>query len=79
MLLVLFFVIKAICRYQAKENAKAFDYDYLAIRTAEETCKRLMIIEGQKAMAYKGATSSAEDQSTGNRGQDLQQAESQQE
>lgn len=46
----------------AKQNAEAFNYDYLAIKTAEETCKRLMIIEGQKA--YRAATPAAETQGT---------------
>ena len=41
-------IIRAICKYMAKKNAEAFDYDRLATRTAEEVCKRLMIIEKQK-------------------------------
>lgn len=49
-------VIRLICQYMAKENAKAFDYDYLAERTAAEVCKRMMIIERQKETAHKGAT-----------------------
>ena len=48
--IILFFVIRATCKYQARKNAEAFDYDYLAERIAEETCKRLMIIEKQKEM-----------------------------
>ena len=32
------FIIRAICKYQAKKNAEAFNYDYLAKRIAEETC-----------------------------------------
>lgn len=64
-ILIYIFVIRAICKYMAKQNAEAFNYDYLAIRIAEETCKRLMIIEGQKA--YRAATPAAEAQGTGNR------------
>lgn len=45
---VWFFIIRTICKYAAKENAKAFDYDYLAQRIAEETIKRIMIIEKQR-------------------------------
>lgn len=60
-------IIRAICKYMARQNANAFDYDYLAERTAEEVCKEILIIEGQRAMAYKAATPAAEDQSTGNR------------
>lgn len=60
-IVVLYFVIRATCRYQARQNAKAFDYDYLAERTAEEVCKRLVIIEKQKT-AYKGATKNTGDQ-----------------
>lgn len=55
-IVVLYFVIRATCRYQARQNAKAFDYDYLAERTAAEVCKRMMIIERQKETAHKGAT-----------------------
>lgn len=78
-IIVLFFVIRAICKYQARENARAFDYDYLAERTAEEICKRLMIIERQKKMAYKGATNLAGDQSQGDRDGAPEQNESRQE
>ena len=63
--LIYILIIRAICKYTAKQNAEAFNYDYLAIRIAEETCKRLMIIEGQKA--YSAATHAAEAQGTGNR------------
>lgn len=42
-------IIRATCRYQAKKNAEAFDYDYLAKRTAEEVCMRLQIIKNQEA------------------------------
>lgn len=55
-------VIRLICQYMAKQNAKAFDYDYLAERTAAEVCQRMMIIERQKETAYKGATNLAGDQ-----------------
>ena len=58
-------IIRLICQYMAKQNANAFDYDYLAERTAAEVCKRMMIIEGQKA--YRAATLAAEAQGTGNR------------
>ena len=40
-------VIKA-SKYLAKQISKYFDYDYLAQRTAEEVCKRMLIIEKQK-------------------------------
>lgn len=60
--LIYILIIRAICKYMAKQNAEAFNYDYLAIRIAEETCKRLMIIEGQKA--YRAATPAAEAQGT---------------
>lgn len=72
---ILYFVIRATCRYQARQNAKAFDYDYLAERTAEEVCKRMVILEKQKEAAYKGATGSAEDQSRGDRDWAPEQAE----
>lgn len=55
-------IIRLICQYMAKQNAKAFDYDYLAERTAAEVCQRMMIIERQKEAAYKGATNLAGDQ-----------------
>lgn len=61
-IVVLYFVIRATCRYQARQNAKAFDYDYLAEKTAAEICKRMMIIERQKETAYKGATENPGDQ-----------------
>lgn len=73
----LYFVIRAICRYQAKENARAFDYDYLAERTAAEICKRLAIMEKQKT-AYKGANNGAGDQTDGNREGEPEQNGSQQ-
>lgn len=73
----LYFVTRAICRYQAKENARAFDYDYLAERTAAEICKRLAIMEKQKT-AYKGATNPDEDQSEGDRAGTQEQNGSQQ-
>ena len=55
-------IIRLICQYMAKQNAKAFDYDYLAEQTAKEVYKKLMIIERQKETAYKGATDLAGDQ-----------------
>ena len=61
------FVIRSICKYMAKQNAEAFDYDFMAARTAEEICRRMIIIEKQKAEAYKGATNDTGDQSTGDR------------
>lgn len=61
-IVVFYFVIRATCRYQARQNAKEFDYDYLAERTAAEVCKRMMIIERQKETAYKGANNLAGDQ-----------------
>ena len=47
--LISILIIRAICKYMARKNAEAFDYDYLAERIAEETCKRMMIIENSKA------------------------------
>lgn len=47
-ILICFFIIRAICKYQAKKNAEEFRYDYLATKIAEETCKRLMIIENNR-------------------------------
>ena len=47
-ILIAFFIIKAICKYQAKKNAEEFKYEYLATKIAEETCKRLMIIENNR-------------------------------
>lgn len=47
-IVVAILIIRAICNYMAKKNAEAFNYDKLATRTAEEVCKRLMIIENQK-------------------------------
>ena len=41
-------IIRAICSYQAKQNAREFDYEYLAERIAEEICKRMLLIEKQK-------------------------------
>ncbi len=78
-IVVLYFVIRAICRYQARQNAKSFDYDYLAERTAEEICKRLALIERQKETAYKSATNQAGDQSQGDRDEVPEQAETLQE
>lgn len=75
-IVVLYFVIRATCRYQARQNAKAFDYDYLAEKTAAEICKRMMIIERQKETAYKGATKNNGDQSQGDRDGDPQLNES---
>ena len=78
-IVVLYFVIRATCRYQARQNAKAFDYDYLAEKTAAEICKRMMIIERQKETAYKGATNNSGDQSQGDRDGAPEQAETLQE
>lgn len=47
-ILIAVLIIKAICKYQAKKNAEEFKYDYLAAKIAEETCKRLMIIENNR-------------------------------
>lgn len=77
--IILYFTIRASCRYQARQNAKEFDYDYLAERTAEEVCKRLMLIERQKETAYKGATNNPGDQSQGDRDGAPEQDESRQE
>lgn len=59
--LIYVFIIRAICKYMAKQNAEVFDYDFMAARTAEEICRRMMIIEKQKAEADKSATSTDED------------------
>lgn len=61
------FMIRSICKYMAKQNAEAFDYNFMAARTAEEICRRMMIIEKQKAEADKSATPAGVDQNTGNR------------
>ena len=61
-ILINVFIIRTICDYLAKQNAKAFDYDRLENRTAEEICKRMMIIERQKAC--NAATNSAENGTT---------------
>ena len=42
-------IIRLICQYLAKQNAKEFDYDYLAERTAEQIYNKMIIIEGQRA------------------------------
>ena len=47
-ILIAVLIIRAICKYQAKKNAEEFKYDYLAAKIAEETCKRLMIIENNR-------------------------------
>ena len=39
-IIIYILIIRAICKYQAKKNAEAFDYDYLAERVAEEICQR---------------------------------------
>jgi len=44
-------IIVLICKYLAKQISIKFDYDKLAKRTAEEVCKRILIIEKQKAKA----------------------------
>lgn len=72
-------IIRLICQYMAKQNAKAFDYDYLAERTAAEVCQRMMIIKKQKETAYKGATGNRRDQSQGDRDGAPEQAETLQE
>ena len=60
--IVLYFVIRATCKYQAKQNAEAFDYDYLAERTAAEICKRMIIIEKQRQSAHTDSTGNADQQ-----------------
>ena len=59
---VSYFVIRAICRYQAKENAKYFDYDYLAERTAEEICQRMIVLEKQKTKTESKETTEENEQ-----------------
>ena len=59
--IALFFVIRATCKYQAKKNAETFDYEYLAKRIAEETCKRLAILKNQNTTEYKDASNMGED------------------
>ena len=44
-------IIILICKYLAKQISMKFDYDRLAKRTAEEICKRMLIIEKQRAEA----------------------------
>ena len=46
---VIILIIRLICQYAAKQNAKEFDYDYLAQRTAEAVCKRMKIMEQEKS------------------------------
>ena len=70
-------IIRLICQYMAKQNARAFDYDYLAKRTAEEIYKKNL--NGKRNSAYKGATGSAEDQSRGDRDGAPEQDENRQE
>ena len=70
-------IIRLICQYMAKQNARAFDYDYLAERTAEELYKRYLNEKGNSA--YKDATGSAEDQSRGSRTGAAEQDENRQE
>ena len=41
-------VVILISKYLAKQISKYFDYDRLAQRTAEEICKRMLLLEKQK-------------------------------
>ena len=60
-IVLLIIIIRAICKYLAKETANAFQYDYLAKRIAEETCKRLLIIEKQRAVGHAETTNSEQE------------------
>lgn len=60
---IMFFVIRAICNYQARRNAEEFDYEYLAERMAEELCKRMALIEKSKASNNNTNASAGEQQS----------------
>ena len=64
---ILYFIIKKACEHIPKKNADEFDYDYLAEKTAAEICRRMAIIENQKATATKSAAGSAADPNQGNR------------
>ena len=61
-ILIAVLIIRAICKYQAKKNAEAFKYDYLAERIAEEICKRQMIIEKNKKEHQETPTNIQEEQ-----------------
>ena len=52
-------IIRAICKYMAKQNAKAFDYDYLAKKIAEEVNKKATHTEQTKE--HKPAENTAEE------------------
>ena len=41
-------IVIIVSKYLAKQISRYFDYDYLAQRTAEEVCKRMLIIEKQR-------------------------------
>lgn len=41
-------VVILVSKYLAKQISKYFDYDRLAQRTAEEICKRMLLLEKQK-------------------------------
>ena len=55
-------IIRAICNYQAKQNAAHFDYDYLAERTAEEICQRMIVLEKQKTKTESKETTEENEQ-----------------
>lgn len=61
-ILIWILIVRAICKYMARKNAEAFDYDYLAERIAEETCKRMMIIEQRKSASDINVTCSNQNQ-----------------
>lgn len=54
-ILINILIIRGVCKYIAKQSTKELNYDYLANRTAEEICKRMMIIEKQKSAACNAA------------------------
>ena len=65
-ILIWVLIIRLICQYMARKNAEAFDYDYLAERIAEETCKRMLLIERQKTQDQKVADGELHDQANQN-------------
>lgn len=65
-IIILIAIIRAICDYAAKEISRSFKYDYLATKIAEEICRRMLIIEKQKAKTNNGSPTGTEDRTTPN-------------
>ena len=51
----LYLIIRATCRYQAKKISESFNYDLLAVKTAQEVYKRMLLIEERRAKENKDA------------------------